>query len=541
MNAFTLGTLGLVVCLWACGDTGSADQSQTSAAGTVGSQGTAGTPVAGAATAAAGSGAVASSAGRGAAGTGAAGNAASVTSGAGAPGSAGTSASTAGVTGASGASAAGVGGASVAAAGSGAAAGAPAAGSGGVNAGTAGTDALPPLPADKALPIVFVHGFAGSAQQWQSQSMRFVANGYPPERIVAYEHDGAGFDSAGFVSGLAKVIDAALAEFKTEKVFLIGHSRGTFVSSSYLGSAANAAKVAKYVAIDGSACVTNVPCVAPTQAMFPGQKHVEVCTSKESFAMQYEFLMGEKPKVVDIVRQRAPVEISGRAVNFPENTGRAGTTLKIYPLDAATGARAQPDPIGTFQIAEDGNWGPVTIDPETHYEMELSAGSGLTTHFYSQRILRSTKFVRLLSGPPDSASRMNTNTSDKHAAMVVSRQREWQPSDVLEISTKSPGGDQPAVNAMTRAAGMANGIGIHFHDAAASPGDSSLAALPYFSMQAFQYGVDVFMPAAEPPNGTITLRNLPRGDMSKPQVLNVPNWQSSKHFISISFSDFPLD
>ncbi|MET0738819.1 MAG: hypothetical protein ABW035_11125, partial [Acidimicrobiales bacterium] len=57
-----------------------------------------------------------------------------------------------------------------------------------------GVDPLPPLPDDVALPIVFVHGFAGSAQQYESQAMRFVANGYPQDRIVAYDHDGAGTD-----------------------------------------------------------------------------------------------------------------------------------------------------------------------------------------------------------------------------------------------------------------------------------------------------------------------------------------------------------
>jgi pimeloyl-ACP methyl ester carboxylesterase len=417
------------------------------------------------------------------------------------------------------------------------------AGTGGVdgNQGAEGTDPLPTLPLDQALPIVFVHGFAGSAQQYESQAMRFVANGYPPERIRAYDHDGAGFDTASFVSGLTAVVDGVLAEFGTSKVFLVGHSRGTFVSSMFLSNPARAAKVEKYIAIDGSACPASFPCIAPNQAMFPGQTHVEVCTSKESFAVQYEFLMGAPPQVVDIVRQRAPVEISGRAVNFPANTGREGTMLAIYPLEAATGARAQPDPIGTFQIGADGNWGPVVVDPETLYEMELTAPSGSATHFYSQPFLRSTNFVRLLSGPPDADTRVNTNTSDTHAALVVSRQREWLAADVLEVSTPSPSGDQPAVNALTSAAAAAMGIALHIHDAAASPGDSTLDALPYFSSQPFQYGVDIFMPATEPPNGVITLRNLPRGDAAKPQVLNVPNWQSSNHIMSIAFSDFPRD
>jgi len=66
-----------------------------------------------------------------------------------------------------------------------------------------------------------------------------------------------------------------------------------------------------------------------------------------------------------------------------------------------------------------------------------------------------------------------------------------------------------------------------------------LMPLPWFSMQAFQAGVDIFMPAANPTDGTITFRNLPRGDATQPQLLNVPNWPSSTHAVSVVFSDFP--
>ena len=99
---------------------------------------------------------------------------------------------------------------------------------------TEGTDPLPALPEDVALPIVFVHGFAGSAQQYESQAMRFVANGYPQERIIAYDHDGAGLDIDAYVAGVTEVVDEALATFDVEQVYLVGHSRGTRVSSTYL-------------------------------------------------------------------------------------------------------------------------------------------------------------------------------------------------------------------------------------------------------------------------------------------------------------------
>ncbi len=400
-----------------------------------------------------------------------------------------------------------------------------------------GTDPLPALPEEVTLPLVFVHGFAGSASQYQSQAMRFVANGYPAERIIAYDHDGAGLDIPGYADGLDAVIDQALADFGVEQVYLVGHSRGTAVSSAYLGDDARAAKVAKYIAIDGADCVTNVPCVAPTKEVFVGQAHVEVATSAESFAMQYEFLVGEAPEVVDIVNQAEPVEISGRAVTFPANTGRDGATLEIFEVDPADGSRTG-GAIATFAIGADGTWGPVTIAPDQHYEATLSSADSPTVqHFYLQPFRRSSHLVRLLSGDPTSATRINTNVSDDHAAIIALRMREWMTTDVLEISTDSEAGDQPVVNAITADVGNDN-IAIHIHDDAASPGESLMTALPYFLDQPFQAGVDVFMPAADPTDGTITLRNLPRGDETKPQVLSFPNWPSTTHMVMAVFNDY---
>jgi hypothetical protein len=57
----------------------------------------------------------------------------------------------------------------------------------------------------------------------------------------------------------------------------------------------------------------------------------------------------------------------------------------------------------------------------------------------------------------------------------------------------------------------------------------------------FQTTSDVYMPAADPPDGTITLTNLPRGDASKPQVLRFPNWASAGHLITVMFSDYAQD
>lgn len=403
-----------------------------------------------------------------------------------------------------------------------------------------GTDPLPVLPDEIARPIVFVHGFAGSAQQFESQAMRFVANGYPEDRIVAYDHDGAGVDFEAYVEGLTEVVDDTIAAFGVEQVYLVGHSRGTSVSTSFLSDPVQAAKVAKYVAVDGQPCPDVVPCVAPTQAAFPGQSHVEVATSKESFAMQYEFLVGEEPEVVDIVPQRAPVEISGRAVNFPANTGREAT-LDIWPIDADSGARVGREPHATFELGPDGEFGPVELATGAHYEYALSSdASPVTHHLYLQPFVRSSHLVRLLSSSPDdSPTRDNTNVGDGHTALIVMRMREWHAQgerDVLEISVNGNG----PIDAITDFVG--NGaIALHIHDDAATPGETTLAPLPYFSDQPFQSGVDVFLPAAPGGSGTITITNLPRGDSGRPQTLNVPNWPSSENSVSVVFSDWEVD
>jgi len=402
-----------------------------------------------------------------------------------------------------------------------------------------------------ALPIVFIHGYTGSAQQFTSDAIRFVANGYPSERLRAYEHDGVGMDLSVFVAGADAMIDEVREKYGTDKVYLIGHSRGTSVSNMYLSDPARAEKIAKYVAEDGAGCPASidVPCIAPAQTTntrpgqthpLEGQRHVEVATSKESFAAQYEFFFGKAPQVLEIVKQREPVVISGRAVNVPANTGREGARLDVWELAADSGKRASDEPLAQFEIPASGDWGPVTVDPDKYYEFVLSSETDdYQHHFYEQPFLRSTQFVRLRSGPSDSPARMNSNLGDGHAAIVVSRMREWTKDDVLEVSTDAPGGDQEAKNVISEASD--NKIAIYLQDDAATPGESSLELLPWFPEQAFQTGVDIFMPASDEPDGTITLRNLPRGDADKPQVIRVPNWSSTNHNVSVLFSDFPRD
>jgi pimeloyl-ACP methyl ester carboxylesterase len=426
------------------------------------------------------------------------------------------------------------------------------------------------------LPIVFVHGAAGSAAQIQAQSMRYVANGVPPERIHTFEYD-AGVEGIAMAAGgqlilpLFQFIQDVIAEHGVEQVYLIGHSLGTIVSTQYLASGfattplplplplpVPANLVAGFISIDGvvsPVCPGLVPCkgifdgqgnigMGQDNTYIENQAHVEVATSAESFEAQFEFLYGSRPGIVDIELQGPEVSVAGRAVTFPANQPRPDAQLEIWPIDSNTGHRSSEVPAVTLTPDAEGFWGPVMLRTDRHYEFLLTASDSVPHHFYMPRFVRDTAHVRLLSGPNDSDTRSNTHVGDGHAAIVISRMREWfgdhmtAGNDILEISTRSPGiGNQPVVNAITPAVGT-DTIGIHIHDDAATPGQTTLEPLPYFPDQAFQTGVDVYMPATEPPDGTITLRMIPRGRSEFSQTVNFPNWASSGHRVSINFNDF---
>ena len=195
-------------------------------------------------------------------------------------------------------------------------------------------------------PIVFVHGGSGSGAQFESQAMRYASNGYPPSHVRVHEYDSL-FSintQAEVIARLDVLIDELLAETGADKVDLLGHSLGTAVSQGYLSSPERAAKIAHYVNIDGAQAAAppgGVPTLAiwgagsPTRQIvgaenvyFPNQTHVQVATSAESFAAQYEFFNDAPPATTDILPE-VRVQLGGRAVIFPQNVGVDNATLQI--------------------------------------------------------------------------------------------------------------------------------------------------------------------------------------------------------------------
>ena len=188
----------------------------------------------------------------------------------------------------------------------------------------------------------------------------------------------------------------------------------------------------------------------------------------------------------------------------------------------------------------------LAFEYNTSNELAVKRNGAVTSHFYFQPWPRSTFLVRMNVAAPGAASTANTNVSDRHSALVITRQKElWvnHPSgqnDSLTIETSSRStGLQEAAEVLFPVTDNSR-VAIHVHDVAATPAVSSLGLLPFFPTQPFQTGVDIFMPAATPPDGTIRIVNAHRGNTLRRdlQIINIPNWASTGDRVSVNFNDY---
>jgi hypothetical protein len=416
-------------------------------------------------------------------------------------------------------------------------------------------------------PIIFVHGFAGSAAQFESQATRFETNGYPASYISAYEYDSAAglspqFPPAAVLDGVDQVVDAVLKDTGADKVDLIGHSLGTRVSQAYLKSSPErAAKIAHYVNIDGQAGA-DLPGGVPTLALwagrrppafppggeivgatnvtFPNVTHVECATCPEAFVEMYKFLAGQAPVTDKIVAEPSgKIQLAGRAVIFPQNQGvqEPGAALQIWEVDAKTGARTGSQPQATYPIGGTGAWGPFDARSGVNYEFCLLQET-IMTHYYFQPFIRSDYLIRLNTEIPGKGLSSHADTSERQSNMLIMRNKElWgdqgADSDVLTVNGSNI--VTPAICPLDKLV-----IAIFVNDNGADGKSDLTAPIPYFysAVSFFISGADLYIPAANPPDGTIPLVLTPRGGGGQTQVINVPNWVSSKDRIFVQFNDF---
>jgi pimeloyl-ACP methyl ester carboxylesterase len=414
--------------------------------------------------------------------------------------------------------------------------------------------AAPKAKTPRLNPVIFVHGFVGSGAQFESQQMRFTSNGYPQRLISVLEYDSTfALNTRNQVyAKLDTLIARATRRSRRPKVDVLGHSLGTSIMHEYLATPERAARVAHYVNIDGRTAPAP-PGGVKTLALWaglgtpgrtiagaanvtiPNQTHVQVATSAESFAQIYKFFRGRRPDTTKIVPEDGDrVRVAGRAVLFPQNSGAQNATLRVWKVRAATGRRVGRRPVATKRLSGDGAWGPFRLERGAHYEFTLTRPTA-THHLYYEPFQHDDHLVRLLTAEPNTGLDALTEKGDRHAVLVVTRNKElWgdqgASNDVLTINGTN------VVNAVTSPQSKRT-IGLFAFDAG-SDGQSNLSApLPAFFSLPFISGVDLAVPASRPPDGRISVRLRSRG-RGRARAINVPNLASSTDRISVQLNDF---
>ncbi len=402
-------------------------------------------------------------------------------------------------------------------------------------------------------PMIFVHGFMGSGMQFEAQALRFTSNGFPADHIEVFEHDSLAWPgSQTAVWGrLDEQIADLLAATGADQVDLLGHSQGTGVVQGYLNSdPSRAAQVAHYVNLDGGAGGT-VPADVETLAVwgegdpsreipgatnvrFPDQAHTEVVNSPETFVEIHRFLTGTEPAVDDVVRaDDDSVEVSGRVQLFPQNAGATDATLRIYEVEPATGERLDETPISTVELAGDGAWGPVDVDPDAYHEFAVTRDAS-AHHIYAQPFPRDNRWVHLLTSEPGGLADSFWEVTDDHSNLVIFRNKEWWGDQGAAGDTLAIDGQSILNAAISPRANRTIGIFVHDNGVDAT---SDLSAPVAPTGLPFLTGVDLFIPAASPPEATVGIVATPRlGD--GPEAVCIPNWASSTDRSSVQFASY---
>jgi Lipase C-terminal domain/Lipase (class 2) len=414
--------------------------------------------------------------------------------------------------------------------------------------------------------VIFVHGFEGSGAQFESQKMRLTSNGYPDRYVVVFEYNSLEFASAlhgGSVATQEKPLfarlDRLIAHMKKlthrRQVDLLAHSLGTRIVQDYLNSSRKRAhNVGHYVNLDGFPAThlpggvrtlalwgTKGPISAPGRRIkgaknvnVPDSSHVQTATSPFSFEWFYRFFTGHRPKTAQIVPQKGKISISGRDLNFPENTGLAGATVQVWPVNQATGQRSSTKPLASFAIKNSGYFGPLKVRSGKRYEFAEVRSGEPTHHFYYEPFIRSDHLIRLLES--DALRSAGGAPDPRSVAMVIIRYKElWgdqgAQNDVLKLdgtracnSTTCPLHQE--VNALFAA--------DFNHDGKSETHDTWK---PYQQLGFFVSSIDIFAQAQSPPRGRVTISIKSRGK-GPVRTIAFPNWPGPTDDVTVQLSDY---
>ncbi|MBX9784547.1 MAG: alpha/beta fold hydrolase [Chitinophagaceae bacterium] len=282
------------------------------------------------------------------------------------------------------------------------------------------------------LPVVFVHGFLGSGDNWATQMQRFSSNGYCNQRMFVFDWNSI-TRSKSTDSLLNVFIDEVMRKTKSKQVDLIGHSAGGGLCYNYLNDSLHALKVAHYIHIGSGKMKTaagknaevktmNIYSKADmvvktggdiagaTNIMLTNADHMQVATSEETFVHLYQFFNNnQRPKTTKIISPHNPnsyVTLSGKGVTLGENNPLSLDSFNVYIFNPATGkrnliernVRSKGAYTGWTKFAKDGSFG-FAITTKSYFEFEVRPKNGRKIYYFFEPLKRTDKAVYLRAFP----------------------------------------------------------------------------------------------------------------------------------------------
>ena len=406
-------------------------------------------------------------------------------------------------------------------------------------------------------PVLFVHGVESAGSNFASQEMRFESNGYPHGWVEVLDYDSLGAAAENYNGEVEEQIERAIAGLKQRtgksQVDVVGHSEGTKVMYHYLEESPKAeehrASVAAYVNIDGQEGNPGVRTLAiwaersgPTgpegrhmegaeNVTMPDMTHVQSSTAAETFQQTFNFFRHKMPRR-DIHPQKK-IEVAGKALEFPQNTGLIGDTVEVWPVNF-NGERSGAAPIATLPITDGsvggGAWGPVRVKPGQRYEFALVSPTK-TLHVYMEPFVRSDYAVRLLNSVPISTE----------AGKFPGR------TGAVQIRYKEYWGNEPGQNDELLINGLElctaklcpweKKVNAYFAFDWEGKEESTLNEEPALSQLPFIQAAQVYVRGHTPPDEVVSYQLKSRGG-GPLRTLNAPNWEGTTGQVEIFWNDF---
>ncbi|WP_030275358.1 esterase/lipase family protein [Streptomyces sp. NRRL B-24484] len=131
-------------------------------------------------------------------------------------------------------------------------------------------------------PVIFVHGYTGSASNWTTALSVFTAGGYGSSELYTFEYDWNQSNQTS-AAQLAAYVDQVRAKTGATQVDLVNHSMGGLVTRWYVKQLGGHTKVAHWASLaganHGTTYAANCIVYPSCQEMYPGSSFLATLNS----------------------------------------------------------------------------------------------------------------------------------------------------------------------------------------------------------------------------------------------------------------------